>query len=423
MPTPEQSHSADAQRYVPPPENLPVENVDDAQRDAGSTTQSRGPLVGIFDRISQNIRDTASAVREGLYNTPVVNTIVGKLEIAYNQMFMNGHEQTARGLKGDIDALDAKIRTLEASKEKVRTLAGELSQNLDPALTISGGVENSTVVLKLRDIDEQISQLMLKKGIIQTKFDTYQGKVENYTQKRDAVAHKLIEYFDQRIDPIEQEINSLSDQKKELVLVRTGIEITHRGLLDGIARAETEMQQIMLQRRAQGVSEVEIEKLLAEKKDFITRSRIQIRKNEQEYTRRIKVIEAKILVAHQRANPYRDNREQFVAITRKRPLYSMSKRTKGVPHGDVQAYTRPEKQEKKDPLHLMLEGWNGYIQAHEENGLEPIDPEVLFDVIKVVQSDTPVTWSEFTQIVENYYMIQGIELPVIKDVLKKFDIV
>jgi len=75
-----------------------------------------------LEKMSEEGIKIASQVYEGLYNTPHVNRIVGKLEIAYNQFWIDKYQQKAAKFKGKIDSLDLRIGAIDESKKKLNRL-------------------------------------------------------------------------------------------------------------------------------------------------------------------------------------------------------------------------------------------------------------------------------------------------------------
>ena len=97
----------------------------------------------------------ASPVYEGLYNTPGVNRIVGKLEIAYNQFWIDKYQQKAAKFKGKMDGLDLRIGVLDESKKEIESFIKSLkSQNIPGAESLQ---------IKLQNIDRQKVELLNEK--------------------------------------------------------------------------------------------------------------------------------------------------------------------------------------------------------------------------------------------------------------------
>jgi hypothetical protein len=99
-----------------------------------------------FNKMSESGKKIANQVYEGLYKIPGIKRVVGKLEIAYNQFWLERHEKKALEFKNKMDGFDIKIRALDQSKKEIESVIENLKQQNIP------GVDS--LQLKLKDIDQ-----------------------------------------------------------------------------------------------------------------------------------------------------------------------------------------------------------------------------------------------------------------------------
>lgn len=267
-----------------------------------------------FGRMSEGGKKIADRVYEGLYKIPGVNRVVGKLEIAYNQFLVDEHEEMAVGFKNKMDGLDLKSEAFEQSKKEIELVIENLKQQNIP------GAES--LQLKIKSIDQQKNNLLNEKDKIQSKFEARENSAKLFINERNRVADKLIERYNEKIRPMEKELENLQTCKDQVDLFVAVTEVKHKEQitkLDDIEKKKTKIEEAL---RGTGMSEKEIRKFEAIKtlEEYLSKGREDIKMEKEKLTQKNAEINAKIAKVDAKANPYRDKREEFVRVKKGRPL-------------------------------------------------------------------------------------------------------
>ncbi|MFA7208873.1 MAG: hypothetical protein WC120_01175 [Parcubacteria group bacterium] len=256
----------------------------------------------------------ATRLYEGLYKIPGLNRIVGKMEIAYNQFRADKHEKKAAEFKGELDANDLEIRALDLAKAQIESNIEKFKQKNIP------GVE--TFQLESKKIDRQKMDILNKKDKKQSKFESRDNKVKLYVNKRDAIADRLIGRYDEKLHPMEQELEGLQTCKDRADLAFAVMDANQDEL--SIKMQELEQQKTQLEEtyRSLGYSDKKIKRngvvKMLEKQ--LAQDRKKIRAEKEARAKRKDEIGKKIAKVDAKANPYRDRREKFVRVKEGRPV-------------------------------------------------------------------------------------------------------
>ena len=320
-----------------------TEDISDSEIPFAVAEQLNDSNRNIFEKMSHKGRDIASRAYEGLYKVPVVNRLVGKMEIAYNQFWADHHENKAIKFKEKTDGVDIQLGTFDQATKQIELTIEGLKQQKMP------GAESLQV--QLRDIENQRRGLLDKKDKYQSKFEKRDNKLQLYTNERDRVADKLIDYYDERMAPMEKELGNLETCRDRVDLVVAVTEARHKDektRLSGVEKRKVQIEEIL---RSIGRSEKEIKKFEAVKAldKIIADGREKMKKEMASLARRKAEINKTVAKVDKKANPYRDKREKFIRIKQGRPVeMNMSARQKGVNNKfeeKTKGYTRAEGEE------------------------------------------------------------------------------
>jgi len=269
-----------------------------------------------LSRMSEGGKKLANQAYEGLYKIPGVNRVVGKLEITYNQFWIDKHEEKAVDFKNKMDGLALKASAFEQSKKEIESAIEDLkSQNIP-------GVEYESLQLKIKIIDQQKINLLNEKDKAQSKFEARENKAKLYINERDRVADKFIGRYNEKLKPMEKEIENLQTCKDQVDLDIAVTEVKHKeqiAKLDGIEKRKAQVEEAL---RKTGMSEKEIGKFEAIKTlaGFLADSREKIRLEKENLAQRKAKINEKIARVDAKANPYRDKREEFTRVKEGRSI-------------------------------------------------------------------------------------------------------
>lgn len=388
---------------------------------------------GFFKKMS----DAGKRFYEGLFKIPGVNRIVGKMEIAFHQSFADYHEKRAVEHNDRKTALDTQISSLDSSISGIESAVAELEKS---------GVSNTQgFMLKVRDMQRQKQELMAKKDVVQSKLEAELNKRNIFTNERDRVADKLIGRYDEKLRPMEQEIESLYTDRDQADLIVEVTEAKHRQQYEAIAKIEAQKKQITDSLLRAGMSESKVKsfgglKMLDKQ---IAQSRDKLRTEKEAIAIKRNEINRKIAEADERANPYRDKREEFVRVKEGRPIeFKLERRRRRIgfdgeesiisnnrmpeqgndtdnigentPAAAEAAPTNEPALEKngKPTLHAQLSGWNKFLKdkfpADVRVAKEIIREDDFTSATKLSAEDT-LNIDELKKILAKYYKYKKIK--------------
>ncbi|HSR89483.1 MAG TPA: hypothetical protein VLK22_03795 [Candidatus Udaeobacter sp.] len=373
-----------------------------------------------------------------------VNRILGRMEIAYNQFWVNRHEKKAVQLKNKIDGSDLKIRALEQSKQEIALAIGDLK-----AQNIPG---SETLKLKIKAIDQEITGFSNTRDAVQSKLEERENKAKLYTNKRDRVADKLIGHYDEKLEPMEEELENLQTCKDQVDLVMAVTEAKHGEQLEKLNNIKKRKTQLENALRTTGMSEKQVQKFEAVKAltDLLVQGREKVRLEWDDLMQRKARINEKIADVDAKANPYRDKREKFARVKAGRPV-SMEVATrqrvsefKGTE--EATSHTRTESSEEKpsgvyetSPMEAKvaesiekdkerrtasdyISGWNTYLQKKYGGDLLATETVNSKDFLSSTRlsSDYKLDFKDFKNILTRYYKLKKMPADKLNADIDKF---
>jgi hypothetical protein len=324
-----------------------------------------------FSKMTEGAKNIANQAYEGLYKIPGVNRIVGKLEIGYNQLWADRHEEKAVGFKNKMDGLDLKNNALDEAKREIESVIKDLKEQNTP------GVES--LQLKSKVLDAQKTDLLNKKDKIQSKFESRENKNKLYINKRDAIADKLINRYEEKLNPMEKELERLQSCKDQADLQAAVMEVKHEDQLAKLQEIENKKTRIEEALRMAGTSENKIKKDAAIKtlNSLLEEGREKIRIEKQNISEKKYEIDQKTAKVDAKANPYRDKKDEFVRVKEGRPIkIDVPTRTReefSSEKEEIQTHTRVEKQENTETYDngaSTSTGYENYNNTYEKTETE-----------------------------------------------------
>lgn len=378
------------------------ESIENATAYLGTENQSR------FSKMSESAKNLANQAYEGLYKIPGVNRIVGKLEIGYNQLWSDRHEEKAVGFKNKMDDLDLKSNILDETRKEVESTIEEMREENAPRI--------ESMQLKLKVLDAEKIDLLNKKDKIQSKFESRENKNKLYINKRDAIADKLINRYDEKLKPMEKELERLQSEKDQADLLAAVTEVKHEDRLTKLQEIENKKTRIEETLRKIGTKENKIKRDTAIKilDSILKEGREKIRIEKQNVEEKKAKIDQKTAKADAKANPYRDKRGEFVRVKEGRPVKI-----------DVQTRTREEFDSEKEEVktHARQEQenvetytYNSGDSAETKNEYEEEQEDIEKDDGKLENAFYASSWNVYLQ--EKYGKSISKELINLSDFVK-----
>ncbi len=362
-----------------------------------------------FERMSSKAREIANRLYEGVYKIPVVNRIVGKLEIAYNQFWIDRHQEKAVQLREKIDGVDLQLAALEQSKKEIESAVDDLKKQ-----NIFGAAES--LQIKLQDIDRERMALLNKKDKFLTKFEARENKLKLYTNERDRIADKLIARYEEKLKPMEAELERLQTFNDQLDLLIAVTEAKHNQQLTKLNDIEKKKIQIEETLRKTGMSEKKIRKFEAIKQleKIVADGREKIRIEKEILARRKAEINKKIARVDAKANSYRDKREEFVRIKKGRPVkFEVAARQREevfVGEEEIKVHRRVEAvDEKRLKIAIFLAEWNTLVKERYKNAGKNIDVKDFLKETGLSETDE-LDFEDFKNILSRYYKFKKLPM-------------
>ncbi|MHB8652109.1 MAG: hypothetical protein ACYC8S_03160 [Minisyncoccota bacterium] len=264
--------------------------------------------------------------------------LVGRLKIAYNQFWMERHEKKAAALKEEVDRLTIRGDILQASKKGIESEAGGLRGE-----NIPGGEVRE---INIREVDKQRNEILNKRDALQSMFEERYNKVKLYTNERDRIVDAFVNEYDEKLVPMEQELERLQTKNNQADLDVAVLEARHRARIADLKEIEDQKTHIEGRLRNTRMKDTEIARAVQHLSEIISRGRNDIRTERERLTIQKNNISKKIAEIDARANPYRDKREKFVRIKSGRPIaMNANERVKEEPflgREDARAHPRAE---------------------------------------------------------------------------------
>jgi hypothetical protein len=256
--------------------------------------------------------------------------------------------------------------------------------------------------MKLQDIDRQKAGLLNEKDKAQSKLEARDNKLKLYTNERDRVADNLIGRYEEKLKPMEAELEKLSTFRDQADLLAAVTEAKHKEQLNKLGDIEKKKTQIEEALRRTGMSEKEIRKFEAIEQldEMLTSGREKVRIEKENLVRRKAEINKRIAKVDKEANTYRDKREKFVRAKESRPIeidvdarqrgavFKGDEKTRAHPRGEAAHETssipggterESEIEEKgaedKERLQVvdLVGGWNTFLKETYKDTAELID--------------------------------------------------
>jgi hypothetical protein len=389
----------------------------------------------IYGSLNEGGKTFAASVFETLHKIPVVNRIVGKMEIAFKQFFINHHEKKATDLRVELDTFDRQISGLQDAKMGSLEMIEQIKRD--------GGLGSEKILLQIKIYDKKIAEAEAKRDKIQAETEERQNKILNYTNKRDQIADELIGNYEQKISPLERRLEDLDTQRAEMDLEKQLIEIENEEKKEKINELVEKRRKIERSLENAGFSERQIQKNPAIKEFDRQILEIEncIRNNRAEIKTKEIELSAEIAKVDQKANPYRDKRDEFVRLKQGRPIdLGIETRTRAEnpdstenarghtrTESPVESYLaeeespvesapteRAEKENNpekiKKTIREFVSKWNEFIKNDARfNGIKEINLNDFIDNLKkrrsVFGAEKQLTAKQFSAILGLYYKI------------------
>ena len=277
---------------------------------------------GRWGKMSEKAKSIMSGLYKGINKIPVVDRMVAKVGIAYNQYWINAKEGSNAGLKEKMDELDIEMKTFNQSKASMQSVAENLRATGNPGF--------ASMALEIKKMEKEEAKMANRRDKIQSQFEIKENKIKIYTNKRDAIADRMINTYEKNLAPMEEKLNFLQEERDRTNLFALGKEAEfneQKSLLNYFS----EQREIIIRslistgksidqaQRNNAVKSLDKQILSGNKK--IEKAREELRERQDLINRKIDTVDAK-------AQPHRDRRNQLIRVKSGKPIdFNVEKRT------------------------------------------------------------------------------------------------
>lgn len=391
-----------------------------------------------FGQMSDIGKEIMSNAYEGIYMTPGLNRLVGKMEIAYNQFWINKKEGKASKLKDRMDAFGLKNRSLDAGISEINNAAKMLEE--------FGMGGSASLLVKSKKLENSISKNKNEIDKLQGGIEERGNRVKLFTDERDAVANRLIAHYEKKLSPIEGRLEVLEE-------IRNGIELSciasevrldeQRAKIKKMEDVKKEIEKRLL-REDINISDRQIRKndVIKELETQIKIGNNYISKEQEEINKKRENINKKIAKINKKAEPYRNRKNEFIRIKDNRPIdFKLEKRkyadefrgtesTESHPRESGEYVYNTESREESARTYTesnfenmerftdLIEKYNNLVRKNGNEKIK-IDEKELSRATRL-SSSNQMSIKNFKRILEQYYKAKKIKVEEYKNIINNF---
>lgn len=414
-------------------EENPSEINPDAKRIAAFVETKNKDFFGQMSDMGKEIMSNAY---EGIYMTPGLNRLVGKMEIAHNQFWINKKEGKASRLKNRMDAFGLKNKSLNTGISEINNAAKILEE--------FGMGGSASLLVKSKKLEDSISGNENKIDKLQGRVEKRENRVKLFTNKRDAIADRLITHYEKKLSPIEGKLEVLEEKRNEVELFCIASEVRLDEQRAKITKIEEAKKKIQKSYMDAGFSDRQIRKndVIKELESQINNSYSFIQIEQAKIATEREEINKKIVKTNKKAEPYRNRKNQFVRVKDNRPIdfkleerkyadeFKGTESTESHPRDSGEYVYGTENREEPsrsyfessfenmDRFTNLIEKYNKLVK---EKGHEiiKIDEKELSQATRLSSSNQMST-KNFKRIIEQYYKAKKIKEKEYKDIINNF---
>lgn len=208
----------------------------------------------VLEGLSGKAKEFAGDIYESLDKAKEENRLIAKAEIAFDQVWVDKHGEKAAKWKEKVALeevkIDLKDKEILSQKEKFKKnieLLDEIAKE-HPKRVLQ--IEKQKLRLKternkqVQALERNKQEAQKKKEEYQLKLDVKEQKAKNWVEKRNLVAEKMINHYDEKLKPLEKDYQKIENAKKEQELVITIQEVRMDQRANRIANVEESLAEL-----------------------------------------------------------------------------------------------------------------------------------------------------------------------------------
>jgi len=327
----------------------------------------------IFNKMSEGAKKIANEAYKGIG----ADRVVDELKIVWNHFGIDRHQREATRFNSQMDGFDSRIGELNRVKKGLELNIEELKQNTNL------GVDPSSLQSEIKWIDDEIGRLQNDKKGTQSKFEYREKKIQTCIEKRDRVANRFIERYEEKLRPMEEELKKLETSRGQVNFSIKRIEIKHKEELAELDKLEKQRNGIadnLLRARMSSEKKIRKDKTIKQLDKQLRDRREAMRVEKENLAERKAEIDRDIARVNAEANAYRDKREAFVRIKERRPIEFNVPAGEAVPVENPNLGRTGEKDEESAKVNEQLtathiDNWNEFLKEKYKGDAEELDKE------------------------------------------------
>lgn len=395
--TPEERYDDYVRRYSNAATGIKPRSFEQWQRDEGLSGGGEGPPTEEdapadmaperrrgFRALPERSRSVLRRMYDRVAAEPEFRRVIGKMEVAYHQYFLDKHQERSAKLKSIVDFVDARLEGMDEARADIEADVTQMERDGEPG--------SETLKMSLQKLDRSRAKIMAERDKFQTDFEAVDNKAKLRATKRDAVADRLIDAYDKELLPLESELEALQTARDQVELTVTVTEAKHKELTQRAEKLQEKQERIAENMRRAGSSEKDIRRAMSSYDIRIEGIAEQISRDEEAIATWKLGIDARVAKVDAEANPYRDKREEFVLIKNSRPIdIEIETRNREVitdeetptidhPREFAEPGVRPETTtapevdiDPRPEVSSYISQWNEHLAAKGIDGATPVD--------------------------------------------------
>ena len=385
---------------------------------------------GFFSRMSRKAKEIMTNAYEGIYQIPRVNKLVGKMEIAYNQFWIDIKQQKASELKDRYDSLDLKNQFINQARDEMERTSQMLAEN-----GFSGA---GNMAMRADKMQREQIKIENKKDRLQTRIEKRENRIKLFTNARDAIADRLITHYERKLSPIESKLEALKEKQNEVELFCIGTDVRIDEQYSRIKQLEEIKTRIEKSFIDRGLSDRKIRKDSAVKElsQQINNLYLNVQVQKAQNAERRRIVNEKVAKIDAKAAPYRDKKNKFIRVKDNRPIdfnlkgreeireFGGSEQTESHPrienqnryyYGGESDYEsegtrydyRESSFENMENISGSIAKYNTYIETNPNKNHLKINEQELLRATRMFSS-TQMTIENFKRLISQYYKAKKI---------------
>lgn len=332
--------------------------------------------------------------------------LLDKMKLFFSERGVRGQKEKVTNLKREVKTADSQIKKLEDARRKAESaireledsLTGEEGKKLEAAGFNVASLQPDSLQTELSDIDDQIEELRNESTAFKEELETEEEKISTYTEKRDAIADRIIGRYNEKLKPIEENLTELKEEKANIDLEIALLRTEHKEPTTILNNLEKQKNQLEKSLRAAGIEEIDIKnnETLKNLNDMIRQGRKKMRVEMARLDKEKQKIGKKIAKAEKKANSYKNKRREYIRIRggeQKKENISGTKEIRDVKENKIRL-----------PIKSYIKDWNDYSENLEIN-----EDDFINTISSIRESkgweNREVNLEEFIDILRNYSKI------------------